>query len=215
MTASLRRPRGFLAREDAINGLRRGEPLPHARSPSFRRRRPPQIRLDGRAGGGADPRKLVSRPRRVGDGGVWRQRAREGGRRPPKQWRRQALRVEAKKAARANGHHAPREAAAKHDQALLALMRANPGASVTELIRMNGRPRNSTVLSLDRLEKAGLVKHARRGKWTVRVGSGGDLLEVPAPKPAGWIEPLSANHKARHAADGRVRDELTMAAGAH
>ena len=118
----------------------------------------------------------------------------------------------------ANGHPAPREAAAKHDQALLALMRANPGASVTELIHMNHRPRNSTVLSLDRLEKAGLVKHAQRGKWTViPPGSdpGADLLEVPAPKPAGWIEPLSANHKARHAADGRVRDELTMAAGAH
>ena len=38
-----------------------------------------------------------------------------------------------------------------------------------------------------------------------------DLLEVPAPKPAGWIEPLSGAHVARHAADGRVRDELTMA----
>jgi hypothetical protein len=112
----------------------------------------------------------------------------------------------------ANGHHAPREAAAKHDQALLALMRANPGASVTELIRMNDRPRNSTVLSLDRLEKAGLVKHAARGKWSVAAP---DLLEVPAQKPAGWIEPLSANRKARHAADGRVRGELTMAASAH
>ena len=123
-----------------------------------------------------------------------------------------AKRHGAKKAARANGHHAPREAAAKHDQALLALMRANPRATVTELIRMNGRPRNSTVLSLDRLEKAGLVEHAGRGKWKV---VDPDLLEVPAPKPAGWIEPLSANHKARHAADGRVRDELTMAASAH
>jgi hypothetical protein len=46
-------------------------------------------------------------------------------------------------------------------------MRANPDANVTEIIRMNSRPRNSTVLSLDRLEKAGLVEHARRGKWTV------------------------------------------------
>jgi hypothetical protein len=119
---------------------------------------------------------------------------------------------EAKKAARAIGQHAPREAAAKHDQALLALMRANPGASVTEIVRMNRRPRNSTVLSLDRLEKAGLVEHAGRGRWKV-VDS--ELLEAPAPKPAGWIEPLSANHKARHAADGRVRDELTMAASAH
>jgi len=117
-----------------------------------------------------------------------------------------------KKGVRTKGRHNPREAAAKHDQALLALMRANPRATVTELIRMNGRPRNSTVLSLDRLEKAGLVEHAGRGKWKV---VDPDLLEVPASKPAGWIEPLSANHKARHAADGRVRDELTMAASAH
>ena len=73
---------------------------------------------------------------------------------------------------------------------------------------MNGRPRNSTMLSLDRLVKAGLVEQARRGKWTV---VDLDLLEVPAPKPAGWIEPLSGARVARHAADGRVRDELTRA----
>jgi hypothetical protein len=118
---------------------------------------------------------------------------------------------------RAKGRRNPREGAAKHDQALLALMRANPGASVTEIIRMNRRPRNSTVLSLDRLEKAGLIEHARRGEWTViPPGSdpGADLLEAPAPRPAGWLEPLSASRRARHAADGRVRDELTMAAGA-
>ena len=76
----------------------------------------------------------------------------------------------------AEGRHNPREAAAKHDKALLALMRASPGASVTEIIRMNRRPRNSTVLSLDRLEKAGLVEHAGRGKWKVM---NPDLLEVP------------------------------------
>jgi hypothetical protein len=114
----------------------------------------------------------------------------------------------AKKGGRAKGRHNSRERAAKHDQALLALMRANPGATVTEIIRMNGRPRNSTMLSLERLEKAGLIEHARRGKWTV---VDPDLLEVPAPKPAGWIEPLSGAHVARHAADGRVRHELTMA----
>lgn len=109
--------------------------------------------------------------------------------------------------ARAKGH-APREAAARHDQALLALMRANPDANVTEIIRMNRRPRNSTVLSLERLEKARLVEHTRRGKWTV---IDLDLLEVPAPKPAGWIEPLSGARVARHAADGRVRNEMTLA----
>ena len=64
----------------------------------------------------------------------------------------------AKKAARAKGRHNPRETAAKHDQALLALMRANPDATVTEIIRMSGRPRNSAMLSLERLEKAGLVE---------------------------------------------------------
>ena len=80
------------------------------------------------------------------------------------------------------GHHAPREAAAKHDEALLALLQANPHATVTEIIRMNSRPRNSTVLSLDRVEKAGLVQHAGRGKWKV---VDPDLPEAPAPKPAG------------------------------
>ena len=114
----------------------------------------------------------------------------------------------AKKGVRAKGRHNSREAAAKHDQALLALMRANPDANVTEIIRMNGRPRNSTVLSLERLEKAGLVEHAGRGKWTV---VDPDRSRPPAPKPAGWIEPLSGTRVARHAADGRVRDELTMA----
>jgi hypothetical protein len=113
----------------------------------------------------------------------------------------------AKKGVRAKGrHNNSRETAAKHDQALLALMRANPDANVTEIIRMNGRLRNSTVLSLERLEKAGLVEHAARGKWTVA-----DLLEVPAPKPAAWIEPVSGSRVARHAADGRVRNEMTLA----
>jgi hypothetical protein len=108
----------------------------------------------------------------------------------------------------ANGRDNSREAAARHDRALVALMQANPGASATEIIRLNGRPRNSTMASLERLEKAGLVEHAGRGKWTV---VDPDLLEVPAPKPAGWIAPLSGGHQARHAADGRVRNELTLA----
>jgi hypothetical protein len=96
-----------------------------------------------------------------------------------------------------------------HDEAPLALMmRANPWARVTEIIRMNGRPRNSTVSSLKRLEKAGLVAHAGRGKWTV---VDPDSLKAPVPKPAGWIEPLSGKRVARRAADGRVRDEMTLA----
>jgi hypothetical protein len=127
-----------------------------------------------------------------------------------------AKRHGAKKVARppgpqARGHHAPREGAAKHDQALLALMQANPHATVTEIIRVNGRPRNSTMLSLDRLEKAGLVEHASRGKW---IAVDPDLLEVPAPKPAGWLEPLSANRVAKHTAAMHVPDKLTMTASA-
>jgi hypothetical protein len=113
-----------------------------------------------------------------------------------------------KKHARGNGGHAPHQAAARHDQTLLALMRANPSASVTEIIRLNGRPRNSTVASLERLEKAGLVEHSARGKWTV---VDPDLAEAPTPKPAGWTAPLSAKRVARHAADGQVRDEMTLA----
>jgi hypothetical protein len=108
---------------------------------------------------------------------------------------------------RAKAQHAPRETAAKHDQALLALMRANPDANVTEIIRMNGRPRNSTVLSLERLKKTGRVEHSGRGKWTVV----DPAPKPPGPQARGWIEPLSGAHVARHAADGRVRDELTMA----
>jgi hypothetical protein len=99
----------------------------------------------------------------------------------------------AKKRVRANGGHTSRQAAAKHNEALLALMRANPGARSTEIIRMNGRPRNSTVSSLKRLEKAGLVAHAGRGKSMV---ADPDSLEAATPKPAGWIEPLSGNRVA-------------------
>ena len=115
---------------------------------------PAQIRPHGRAGGGADPRRLVSRPRFVGGEGVWRQGLRR--QREPKangadghgcrRGNGVAKRHGAKKAAHANGHHSPREAAAEHDQALLALMQANPDASVTEIIRLSGRPRNSAVL---------------------------------------------------------------------
>jgi hypothetical protein len=108
----------------------------------------------------------------------------------------------------ATGHEDPRGEAAKHDEALLELMRANPRASITEIIRMNGRPRNSTMASLERLEKAGRVEHGGRGKW---IPVDPDLLEAPAPKPAGWVEPLSGKRAARHAADGRVRDEMSMA----
>jgi hypothetical protein len=97
---------------------------------------------------------------------------------------------------------APRpQPAVKSDQALLAVMRANPGASLADLIRLGRRPRTSTVASLKRLEEAGLVEHPSKGVYKA-------IDQDPPPKPA-WIEPLSGAHVARHAADGRVRDEMT------
>jgi hypothetical protein len=99
--------------------------------------------------------------------------------------------------------HAPRrQSAVKSDQALLAVMRANLGGSLADLIRLGRRPRTSTVLSLKRLEEAGLVEHPSKGKYRV-------VDEVTTPKPA-WIEPVSGRHVARHAADGRVRDQMTI-----
>jgi hypothetical protein len=42
----------------------------------------------------------------------------------------------------ASGKHSPqRQPAAKRDQVLLAVMRANPGASLADLIRLGRRPR--------------------------------------------------------------------------
>ena len=96
-----------------------------------------------------------------------------------------------------------RRSAAKSDQTLLAVMRANPGANLADLIRLGRRPRTSTVLSLKRLEEAGLVEHPSKGVYTA-------VDQAPPTKPA-WVEPLSGSHVARHAADGRVRDEMTMA----
>ena len=102
----------------------------------------------------------------------------------------------------ANIKHPPRRPAAKSDQALLAVMRANPGSSLADLIRLGRRPRTSTVLSLKRLEEAGLVEHPGKGVYKA--------VDQAPPKPA-WIDPLSGRHVARHAADGRVRDEMTIA----
>ena len=82
-------------------------------------------------------------------------------------------------------------------------MRANPGASLADLIRLGRRPRTSTVLSLKRLEGAGLVEHPAKGVYKA-------IDQAPSPKPA-WANPLSGTHMARQAADGRVRDEMTTA----
>ena len=96
-----------------------------------------------------------------------------------------------------------RQPAAKSDQALLSVMRANPGASLADLIRLGRRPRTSTVASLKRLEGAGLVEHPTKGVYKT-------IDQDPPPKQA-WVERLSGTHMARHSADGRVRDEMTMA----
>src|SRR6516162_5545637 len=104
----------------------------------------------------------------------------------------------------ANIKESPRRPAAKSDQALLAVMRANPGSSLADLIRLGRRPRTSTVLSLKRLEEAGLVEHPSKGQYRA--------VDQAPPKPA-WIDPLSGRHVARHAADGRVRDQMTTAGG--
>jgi hypothetical protein len=82
-----------------------------------------------------------------------------------------------------------------------------PGARPADLIRLGRRPRTSTVASLKRLEEAGLVEHPGKGVYTV---VDPDLIETPKPKST-WVEPMRGRHVARHAADGRVRDEMTIA----
>jgi hypothetical protein len=100
--------------------------------------------------------------------------------------------------------HTPKpRPAVKSDQALLGVMRANPGASLADLIRLGRRPRKATVSSLKRLEGAGLVEHPAKGVYKT-------VDQDPQPKQA-WVERLSGSHVARHAADGRVRDEMTTA----
>ena len=82
----------------------------------------------------------------------------------------------------AKSRQAPRpQPAAKSDQALLAVMRANPGASLADLIRLGRRPRTSTVASLKRLEEAGLVEHPTKGVYKA-------VDQAPPPKPA-WANP--------------------------
>ena len=87
------------------------------------------------------------------------------------------------------------------------MIRANTGASLADLIRLWRRPRTTTVASLKRLKEAGLVEHPGKGGYTA---VDPDLVETPKPKSA-WVEPLSGKRVARQAADGRVRDEMTMA----
>jgi hypothetical protein len=92
-------------------------------------------------------------------------------------------------------------------------MRDNPGASIAQLTELSGRSRSSMVLSLKRLEEAGLVNHAGHGSWAA-IEDDPDLIDEGTPLPpqtAHWVAPLSAKHVARHPAGGRVREERTAA----
>ena len=109
-----------------------------------------------------------------------------------------------------------REASEHADQQLLALMRDNPGATVAGLTKLSGRSRSSTVLSLKRLEEAGLVNHGGHGSWAAIENDPNS--EVPdtiyegtplPPKTADWVAPLSGKRVARYTADGRVREIAT------
>ena len=83
-------------------------------------------------------------------------------------------------------------------------------ANAAGVSRFSGPDLMSTQSSLQlitlvpmRLEEAGLVEHPGKGVYTA-------VDQAPPPKSA-WVAPLSGRHVARHAADGRVRDEMTMA----
>ena len=92
---------------------------------------------------------------------------------------------------------------------LLALMRANPGATVARLAELSDRSRPAIVMCLKRLEEAGLVDHGGRGSWTV---ADADLVDAARPSTTScWVTPLSGKHAARFAADGRVREEMATA----
>jgi hypothetical protein len=75
-------------------------------------------------------------------------------------------------------------------------MRANPGASLADLIRLGRRPRKSTVSSLKPLEEAGLVDHPAKGVYKT--------VEQDPPKQA-RVERLSGSYVARHAAEYATR----------
>jgi hypothetical protein len=91
------------------------------------------------------------------------------------------------------------------DERLIEAMRQTPGGSIRRLAATIRKSRSATVASLQRLRDAG-VTESEHGTWALA-----EPQPAPAPKPAGWIEPLSGARVARHAADGRVRNEMTLA----
>lgn len=101
-----------------------------------------------------------------------------------------------------------RQASDQADRQLLALMRDNPGVTITQLVRLSGRSRSLIVMSLKRLEEAGAVEHGGRGSWAAIVDDP-DLIDEGSlpPKTAHWVAHLSGKHVARRAVDGRVPEE--------
>jgi hypothetical protein len=86
---------------------------------------------------------------------------------------------------RGNGH--VREAPDQCDERLIAVMKANPGASIGALATAIGKSRISTVTALHRLRDAGLAESLDR-VWT--------LTEPTAPKETPrWTAPVSAQRR--------------------
>jgi hypothetical protein len=93
------------------------------------------------------------------------------------------------------------------DERLIETMKEAPEASIKEWGTAIGKCRTATVHALHRLRAAGLVEN-EDGAWAlVKPSTPGQ----PAASASPWIAPLSGARVARHAADGRVRHELTMA----
>ena len=93
------------------------------------------------------------------------------------------------------------------DERLIEAMKQAPEASVREWGRAIGKCRTATVQALHRLRDAGLIE-SEEGAWALVEASTNAQPRPPAPR---WVEPLTGGRVARHAADGRVRGELTMA----
>jgi hypothetical protein len=90
------------------------------------------------------------------------------------------------------------------DQRLIAAMRLAPLSSIREWGAALGKSRTAIVQGLHRLRDAGRIERDG-GAWALAEAS------TNAQPPPPWIEPLSGGRVARHAADGRVRGELTSA----
>jgi hypothetical protein len=103
------------------------------------------------------------------------------------------------------------------EQRLLALMHANPGATIAQLAKLSDKSRPAIMMCLKRLKEAGLVDHVGRGSWTVAdvdlvdaAPADVDLCDDAAAPPtepswSSWVTPLSGRHLARFTAGGRVR----------